>query len=86
MLFYNHEITLFIFTIKKLASVGISYKKANCKRNPFTVLFESPLSAFELYLIEIPNEIRCEIMNSLDLVLSEYYFDEIKLDRYAFYK
>ena len=86
MLFYNHEITLVIFTIKKLASVGISYKKANCQRNPFTVLFESPLSAFELYLIEIPNEIRCEIMNSLDLVLSEYYFDEIKSERYAFYK
>ncbi len=86
MLFYNHEITYMIFTIKKLASVGISYKKANCQRNPLTVLFEAPLSAFELYLIEIPNEIRNEILNSLDLVLSEYYFDEIKLEKYTFYK
>ncbi len=86
MLFYNHAITYMIFTIKKLASVGICYKKANCQRNPLTVLFESPLSAFELYLIEIPNEIRYEIISSLDLVLSEYYFDEIKSERYGFYK
>jgi len=85
MLFYNHEITYMKFTIKKLASVGISYKKANCQRNPLTVLFEAPLSAFELYLIEIPNDIRREIMNSLDLVLSEYYFDEMKLEKYTFY-
>ncbi len=75
-----------IFTIKKLVSVGISYKKANCERNPFAVLFEAPLTASELYLVDIPYEIRREIMNGLDLVLSEYYFDEIKVQRYAFYK
>jgi len=75
-----------IFTIRKLASVGISYRKDNCERNPFMIIFDAPLSAYELCLIEFPNKIRHEIMNSLDLVISEYYFDEIKVKQYSCYE
>jgi hypothetical protein len=66
--------------------VGISYKKDNCESNPFMIIFDAPLTAFDLSLIEFPNEIRHEIMNCLDLVVSEYYFDAIKVAQYLFYK
>lgn len=49
------------------------------------VRFEAPLSGHELYLIELPNQIRYEIMNSMDLVISEYYFEKIKVHQYPCY-
>lgn len=50
------------------------------------VIFEAPLSAYDLYLIGFPNEIRNEIMNGLDFVVSEHYFEEIKVTEYSCYK
>lgn len=69
----------------KLKSLEIRYNKDNCKKNPFMVRFEAPLSGHELYLIELPNQIRYEIMNSMDLVISEYYFEKIKVHQYPCY-
>ncbi|MFQ5969218.1 MAG: hypothetical protein ACE5J2_01800 [Nitrososphaerales archaeon] len=69
----------------KLRSLEITYNKDNCGKSPFMLRFELPLSAHELYLIELPNKIRYEIMNSLDLVISEYYFDKIKAQGYSCY-
>jgi len=50
------------------------------------ITFEAPLTAYDLYLIEFPSEIRNEIMNGLDLVLSEHYFEDIKVKEYTCYK
>lgn len=75
-----------ITTIRRLPTVEIKYTRGNCQRNPFIVTLEPPLSATDLYLIEFPNEVRDEIMKSLDFVVSEFYFDEIKLENYSCYK
>jgi len=71
--------------IKGSPTIEIRYNKGKCEKNPFIVTFEAPLSAHDLYLVELPNEISNEIMNGLDLVLSEFYFDEIAVKKYQCY-
>ncbi|MFQ5969820.1 MAG: hypothetical protein ACE5J2_04940 [Nitrososphaerales archaeon] len=71
--------------IRGLPTLEVRYKKGNCEKNPFKVTFEAPLSAYDLYLIEFPNEIREEIMNGLDFVLLEHYFEAIKVKEYPCY-
>lgn len=75
-----------IITRTRLPPVEIKYKRGNCEKNPFIITLESPLSAHDLYLIEFPNEIREEIMKYLDVVVSEFYFDELRLKNYLCYK
>lgn len=72
--------------MRRIPNVEIRYTKGNCEKNPFIVTFEAPLSAYELHLIEFPNEIRNEIMKGLDFVVSEHYFNEIRVTQYSCYK
>ena len=71
--------------MRRVTSVQIQYAKGNCEKNPFMVTFEAPLSGRELHLVEFPNEIRDEIINGLDLVMSEHYFEEIRVETYPCY-
>ena len=74
-----------ISTIKRLPAVEMRYNRGNCEKNPFILTLETPLSAYDLYLIDFPSEIRDEIMKSPDFVVSELYFDDIKLKNYPCY-
>lgn len=70
----------------KLPPVEIWYRKGNCEKNPFGLRLEPPLLSHELHFIELPPNIRNEIIKGLDTVISEFYFEEIKAKNYSFYK
>jgi hypothetical protein len=66
--------------MRRITNVQIKYAKGNCEKNPFVVTFEAPLSGFDLHLVEFPTEIREDIINGLELVISEHYFGEIRAE------